>query len=493
MSRRGLVAACRNHPDLVVGGGIVLIALGLRRAFFFRAPPLLVLRDSASYALPALDLVQGVGVGFDPELKRPPLYPLFLAVSFWILGEDLGAPLLLQHLLGVLGVALTYALARRLWGRPAAVLAGLMGALSGGLLFIEHSIMAEALFALLLVATLLAATSVRGARPVRWALASGVLLGLATLTRPGALVLAPLLAPLLAWLAAATLRRRMLVGAALLVGCLGTVLPWMVRNQVVHGAFTVAGGTGEALVSRTSRHDRGFGHDAYVFRGEAAHLKVDDGYAAARRWVYRQLARTDEADLLVRGLRREFGLSQTEADRLLREIAVHAIQQDAGRYLLVSAQMGIELFVSAERRLGTAWDLVGKPKLHEDWGTRATHLLGPPTAAQQRERPTAELLLDLHDHRRIGGLLAVLFTIGTATTLVSARFRPALPSAVAVVVLLGTSVALAGPLFRYRASVEPLIAVVAVGGLVGIWELGRALFRAWPIRHRPPRRSEAMP
>ena len=489
MSRRGLVTACRDHPDLVLGGGIALIALGLRLAFFFRAPPLLVLRDSASYALPALDLVQGVG--FDPELKRPPLYSLFLAASFWIFGEDLGAALLLQHLLGALGVGLTYVLARRLWGRAAAVLAGVMTALSGSLLFVEHSIMAEALFALLLGAALLAATSVRGARPVRWALASGVLLGLAALTRPGALVLAPLLAPLLAWLATTTRRGRLLVGGALLAGCLGTVLPWMVRNQLVHGAFTVAAGSGEALVSRTSRHDRGFGRDAYVFRGDAAHLKVDDGYVAARRWVYRQLARTDEADLLVRGLRREFGLGQAEADRLLREIAVHAIRKDTGRYLLVTAQMGIELFLNAERRLGATWDLVGKPKLQEDWGPRAAHLLGPPTAAQQRERPTAEMLLDLHEHRRIGGLLAVLFAIGTATSLVSTRYRPALPSAVAVVVLLGASVALAGPLFRYRASVEPLIAVVAVGGLVGLWDLARALLRAWPLRQRPPRRFEA--
>jgi len=478
-----------GRRDLLLGGGIVLLGLALRLAFFFRAPPLLVLRDSASYALPALDLVQGVG--FDPELKRPPLYPLFLATGFWFFGEDLRGPLLLQHLLGALGAGLTYALARRLWDRPAATLAGLMIALSGDLVFVEHSIMAEALLSVLLVAALLAGTGVRSARPIRWALLSGVLLGLAALTRPGALALAPLLALTLAWLAPVPRHGRLLVGGALLVGCLGTVLPWMVRNQVVHGAFTVAGGSGEALISRTRRHDRGFGFDAYVVRGDAAHLKVDDRFTAARGWVYRQLARTDEAELIFRGLQREFGLSQAEADRLLREIALQAIRHDAGRYLLVTARMGVDLFLGWDKSLRGMWDTAGKPKFRDEWGERAAHVLGPPSAAQEREFPTAQALLNFHEHHRAGGLLLGLFLLGTATALSAARFRPALSTALVVVVSLAMSVALAGPLSRYRVSVDPLIAVVAVGGLVGLREVGRSLLRAKPLRRGLPRRLPA--
>lgn len=471
----GLSRAFRRHPDLVLGGGIVLVALALRLAFFFRTPPLLVLRDSASYALPALDLVQGLG--FDPELKRPPLYPLLLAGGFWFFGEDLRGPLLLQHLLGALGAGLTYLLGRKLWGRAAGVAAGLLTALNGDLLVVEHSILSEGLFAVLLVGAVLAGVGAGGARPVRWALAAGGLLGLAALTRPSALALAPLLAVGLAWSSAGPSRRRIMAGGAVLLGCAAVVGPWTVRNGVVHGSFAIAGGSGEALISRTRHHDRAFGADVYVARGAEARIESADRFASARRWVYRQLARTDQADEISLGLRRELGLSQRDADQVLREIAIHGIQQDPGRYLRATARMSLELLLGWDKELSKAWETAGKPKLRDDWGERGAHLLGPPTPSQNRELTTARALVEIHDHVRVGGLLAVLFLTGLVTAAVVPRFRSAVPAALAVVVLLGLSAALAGPLVRYRAGVDPLLAVVAAGGLVGLWEAGRSLAR----------------
>lgn len=462
-----------RHVNLLLISAVVLVALGLRLAFFFRVPPLLVLNDSASYALPALDLLQGVG--FAPELKRPPLYPLFLAAGFGFFGEDLRGPLLLQHLLGVLASGLAYALAARLWGRPAGVLAGLLTAFNGDLVVVEHSILSESLFAALLAAALLASTKVRGARPARWATVAGVLLGLAALTRPSALALAPPLAVMLAWPVPGPRRRCALVGAALLFGCVGTVLPWMVRNQVVHGTFAIASGLGEALISRTRHHDRAFGADVYTSRGAEPRAASDDQLARARSWVYRQLARTDEVDVIFLGLRQEFGLSQRDADRLLREVAVRGIQQDPIRYLRATARMGVDVFLGWPNRLASMWDLAGKPKFREDWGEHGAHLLGPPTPSQERELSTAQALLDVLEHRRVGGVLAGLFLAGVATA--AARYRAALPSALAVFVLLGLGVALAGPLTRYRASVDPVIAVVAAGGLVGMWQASRAVAR----------------
>jgi 4-amino-4-deoxy-L-arabinose transferase-like glycosyltransferase len=130
----GVPDRLRRHADLLLVAGIVLVALGLRLAFAFRAPPLLEFRDSASYALPALDLLRGAG--FDLELKRPPAYPLFLALGFRLVGEDLPAVLVLQHLLGAATAAMTYVLVRPVAGRALGALAGLMVALNGGLIFL---------------------------------------------------------------------------------------------------------------------------------------------------------------------------------------------------------------------------------------------------------------------------------------------------------------------------------------------------------------------
>lgn len=475
MSRARLVAA--RHPDLLLGGGVVLIGLALRLAFLFRAPPLLEWRDSASYALPALALLWGDG--FEPELKRPPVYPLFLTIGFWLQGEDLRGPLLLQHLLGALGAGLTYALGHRLWGRAAGALAALMTALNGDLVFLEHSIMAESLFAFLLLATMLAANGARGTRPGRWALATGVLLGLATLTRPGALALVIPLAVALAWLAPGARGRRLLVAGLVLLGCLGTVTPWMARNAAVHGTFTVAGGLGEALIYRTRHADRSFVYRETETRG-------NDRLAQARRWVYRQLPRTDQSDLIYLGVQEEFKLSEAEADRLLRDIALQAIFQDPVRFVATSARMEADLLLGRDKRLSSQWENAGKPKFQEQWGERAAHLLGPPTPAQERERDRAQTLLRVYEHEEWGGLLTALFLLGALAAILVPRARPALPSALAVVVLLTLNVAVSGPLSRHRVSIEPLLAVVAMGGPVLLWELARALPRMGPSwRGRP--------
>ena len=53
--------------------------------------------------------------------------------------------------------------------------------------------------------------------------------------------------------------RPALRGAALLVGLFVlTILPWMVRNEIVQGTFAVAGGSGEGLAVRTIRYDQKF-------------------------------------------------------------------------------------------------------------------------------------------------------------------------------------------------------------------------------------------
>ena len=478
--------------DLLLGGGIVLLGLVLRLAFAFRAPPLLEWRDSASYTLPALALLDGAG--FDPELKRPPLYPLFLAFAFWVFGEDFRGPLLLQHLLGALGTGLAYLLAARLWsnaaappGRAAGVVAGLVTALNGGLIFLEHSIMAESLFTFLLLATVLAAHAATRADahrwPLRWALVSGILLGMAVLTRPGALVLAVPLALVLAWLAPGTRRRRLAIGGLVLAGCLALVLPWTIRNGVVHGTFAVAGGLGEALLYRTRHADRGFTYREPSVRGSE---DADARVAAARRWLYRQLPRTDQVDVLYLNVQRDFGLSQAEADRLLREVAIEGIRQDPGRYLRTTAEMGVRLVLGWDRPMGSMWEAIGKPKIQEQWGERGAHLLGPPSPAQQRELGAAETLLNVYDHYRVSGLLTGLFLVGLLASLGLPRFRPALPSALAVVVLLVLNLAVSGPISRHRISVEPLILVVALGGVVALWELARTLW--WRTRSQEPGR-----
>jgi 4-amino-4-deoxy-L-arabinose transferase-like glycosyltransferase len=166
---------------------VAVVALALRLAFLFRAP-VFIIGDSENYFWPGYQLARGIG--FDLELRRTPVYPLFIAIVVMRIGEDLAALALAQHLLGVGTALLAAGLGIRFWGVWTGLLAGLLTALSGPLLVAEHYVMAEALFIPLAVLTV-AWLALTIERPTWWALlGGGLLIGIAALTRPVGLVLA---------------------------------------------------------------------------------------------------------------------------------------------------------------------------------------------------------------------------------------------------------------------------------------------------------------
>ena len=157
-----LRAFIARHPDATALGLIGLVAATLRLAVLYRAPVLLT-GDSQSHFLPGFDLAHGLG--FDPDLRRTPGYPLFVAAVITLLGDELRALAFAQHVLGTGTALLTYALGRLTFGRLAGLAAGLLIALDGALILSEQTIMTESLFGLLLVGALVAL--VLGARASR--------------------------------------------------------------------------------------------------------------------------------------------------------------------------------------------------------------------------------------------------------------------------------------------------------------------------------------
>lgn len=445
-----------RHGALLALCGVLLLALLVRLAFSFRAPPF-VTNDSLSYLLPGFDLIHGGG--FAPILKRPPLYSLFVGGVLGLFGEDTRALMLVQHLLGVVTVLLTYGIGRMLFGLAGGLVAGLLTAISGPVVVTEHYLMSEALFTLLLTAGLLSylgavRTRRRGATLGLLALA-GALLGLAALTRPIAqlvlLILAaglPLLLP--RW-------RPALLGTVALVALFGVVvLPWMARNQAVQGTFAIAGGSGEGLAVRTIRYEQRFDFRAPPGSNE------DRTMSRARR-VYRDEADDGSAFELRQRLTDELGVSEVEAERLMRTIALQAIVRQPGYYLTGTAEMLATTFVGRPVRLRQDW----LPWRNIAWEERVRHLLPEPTAVEERGFAAAERLATLYDPARLAPLLAILGVAGALTGLRPGR-RAALLTGLLVFAVLLAGAALIGIEWRYRYPLDPLVNVLAAGGLVTV-------------------------
>jgi 4-amino-4-deoxy-L-arabinose transferase-like glycosyltransferase len=182
-----------------------------------------------------------------PDSKVPLGYPAFLALVKKVYpSAHLLAVVCIQVALDGLVAVLIYALAWLVASPRAGLLAGIGWLVYPPALAMSTWITAENLFTVLFVlSTLLLVYSLK--QPgVRWSLAAGLVLGIATLVRGTCLWLPLFLLPL--W-CRRSLPQGKLKGAAFLAGMLCCVVPWTIRNQLVLGdPILVSVGSGSVFL-----------------------------------------------------------------------------------------------------------------------------------------------------------------------------------------------------------------------------------------------------
>jgi hypothetical protein len=251
--RRRLVFL-RRVPTVV--WALLLLAIGLRIWMWIGYQPARMdLTDTVGY-LWQLE----VGVFHDPV--HPAGYGIFLQAIREVTAR-LEVTIAIQHLLGLATGVLLYAAVRRfgcpIWTAVAAAAAVL---LSPDQVFLEHALMSETLFALLLGLSLYACARAYASGRERvwrgldaraaWLVAAGALLGLAACVRG---VAVPLPAVLVLWAAVALggaalirVRNAALVGGAALLVLLG----YATLNYLESEQFALGETSGWALYSRTA-------------------------------------------------------------------------------------------------------------------------------------------------------------------------------------------------------------------------------------------------
>lgn len=215
--------------------------------------------DSNSYIRPARFLLQtGRFVSYDyftyvipdetarpvrAETIRTPVYPLLLA-AFLRTPLDLPGVVFLQHVLAI-GISLIVYLltSHATRSSTAALFAGVIAATHPTAVAVANQIMTETLAAALILGALIALRRSLERRSAAWAAASGLLLGVATLTRPVALYLPLLLIPLF-WAQA----RRAVPVVIFAVSSLLLPALWAARNARETGVATISSISGDNLL-----------------------------------------------------------------------------------------------------------------------------------------------------------------------------------------------------------------------------------------------------
>ncbi|MFN8522946.1 MAG: glycosyltransferase family 39 protein [Chloroflexota bacterium] len=486
--------------DWVPPGLIAVLAVALRLAFAFRAPPFYVGGDSETYLVPAFDLANGLG--FAPILKRPPLFPAFAALSLAVLGEDLRGLALLQHGLGVLTVIGTYLLGRLVAGKAAGALAAVLVALNGGLLIYERYVMAETLFTTLLTWSMVCVTAGARRRSTWLLAAAGALLGGSALTRPTAQLLVPLMLlglwpfwrPAAAyWHAAAAM-----LGAFLLVAGPWTAVTWAQSGSA-------GSGLGEALFWRGTRETPWRGEPYLIGREIGRPSDVSDPtLQAARRLAYQRAQEDDLPSDIAALIRQRFGYSEAEADHVLRDVALELFARQPGRYAITSLGLFGRLLQGTEQWLGGQGKTGGieryanpQDKYGEWWEQRIRHLAQPATVQEANEFRRAQALASLYQPYRFAAVILPLQGLGLVALAVAPAWRLGLlPVGMAAWLLLATAF-LSGALPRYRYPADPLLALTLACGIVGLLlgmrEAGRRMFQARSASQAAPSPTSTSP
>jgi 4-amino-4-deoxy-L-arabinose transferase-like glycosyltransferase len=173
-----------------------------------------------------------------PSALRPPAYPFTLGGIFAITGDSLAAARIAQALLGTVTVALLGLVAWQIFRRRDVALAAMgITAIYPPFIGIGAALMTETLFLPLMLGSVAAALEQRRVGGWRWAVAAGVLAGLATLTRvSGVYLVLPLL--LLVWTGRPLLSRAALRPVAAVAASAALVVaPWTIRNAIEFDAF----------------------------------------------------------------------------------------------------------------------------------------------------------------------------------------------------------------------------------------------------------------
>jgi hypothetical protein len=254
--------------------------------------------------------------------------------------------------------------------------------------------------------------------------------------------------------------------------CAVVTVPWMLRNQAVHGAFTTAGAAGQNLVTFVAIiHRPDFSFDEPLVSA----VDTDPNMAFARQQIKREMQdKLERPNKDVTGLgianhiREETKMSERETDRAMREIAMRAILARPLVYVRHVVENVFDIFMADASTVDemlekhwsyTRWDVVS-------WREHLRRFVVPPTPWQESMYPYLAALDSIYQPARTAGIVLVLFVGGVLLAVLRPRYRLILALALATLGVIGIHAATVGVVPRYRMSVEPLINVVAMGALV---------------------------
>ena len=329
--------------------------------------------DSERYERLAINIVsmKRFAINDEPYFLRPPVYPAFIAVLYWLFGFDVRFVVLAQAIVSALTTLVIFALAQKLFSDSTiASFAALFFAINPISIAMCAVVMSETLFvaltslSLLFLVLALNKSSRDYILAVTQSVVCGALVGIATLCRSVALGLAPIFLLLLLFVhKRSPLQVRFSQSLMLMLAVSIVILPWLLRNRILLDKWLIDSNGHVSLVFFASRvlSER---YNMTTDNADKLLLKL-----ASQKFGWRMQV---NGDVNLHIFCEQHPKEALQLASVARQVIISEARQSLGRYLQGCILMWVP-FVSYSTWLGTLYGKVPEVKGTSD-GISATVL-----------------------------------------------------------------------------------------------------------------------
>ncbi|MFH1537892.1 MAG: glycosyltransferase family 39 protein [bacterium] len=433
---------------------VIAVAILLRVGFTVALAPTIT-GDSGSYIREAKAFLTEESLDADPTARRrPPGYPLFLAVLFSVSMKNYFLVVLAQHLMGLAVVVMVFYICRVLTAkRSVALVAAFLVSADLYILFYEHAVLSDFLQMFFITTGIFNVALYVNKKSVRFLSLAGLIHGLLALTKTVFYLYCAVPAAALLLPGFKDVKRGKFRGvAAYLVPFLVLLVAWSVIRASVQGSPKVGSDIGRSIMVNTEFF---IDHDSpkhaelkKVFR-EYEPLRSDNGGEHA----FIELMVFDE-------YRDRTGLTNDELDGMFFEVAMEAIERYPWKYIgRVARELYVMFFPEVER------------------DTRSLDYVDGDVV----RKSSGKVMLAKNAYRQMNKILVIFFLVGLILYPMREEDRSRMVLYFAMVLsvcyVFFVSCALNWGLIRYRLAVEPIIMIFSAIAVCGAAESIAARFR----------------
>lgn len=212
--------------------------------------------DAAGYDTLGWNLASGRGFSlassypYTPTMYREPVYPLFLGGIFYIFGHNLVAVRLIQIFIFALSSIMLFYLTQKIFDKKTAMISSVIFSIFPTAMDYPSYLLSETLFTFLLISTILVLLKAILSKRIYLFFYSGILLGITILCKAVMLIF---FIPVILALYFKYRRAILKYFIIFFIGSTLILLPWLVRNYLLFGTFSITLRSGTQLLYRAEK------------------------------------------------------------------------------------------------------------------------------------------------------------------------------------------------------------------------------------------------